>query len=190
MVTTESRERAEHMRRFRNHGISRDHRARSEQQSWTYAITELGYNYRLSDVQCALGISQLRRLPAFLEARRAVAARYDEAFARMPHVTPLATSSNVEHARHLYVVRVDNAALRGGRAAVFRALVAEGIGVNVHYQPVHTQPFYAERFSASCPVAEAAYAEILSLPMFASMSDDDVNDVIEAMQKVLTALSS
>jgi len=176
MVLTGDAGLATAMRRFRNHGIATDYRQREAQGEWYYEMTALGWNYRITDFQCALGISQLRKLPAWLERRRALAARYDAAFAGS-EVRPLAVAPGVRHAYHLYVVRVPQ------RESVFRALRRQGIGVNVHYVPVHLHPFYRERFGTGpglCPVAEAAYGEILSLPMFPGLSDADAEHVMAA----------
>lgn len=191
VVTTSDADRAARLRRFRNHGISRDHRARAAGATWEYEITHLGYNYRLTDVQCALGRAQLDRLDGWLARRRAVAAAYDEALAGVPGVRPLAVRPGTEHAWHLYVVLLDLPAGGPGRRAVFEALRAENIGVNVHYMPVHLHPFYRDRFGTApgdCPVAEAAYGRMITLPLFHGMTDEDVDDVIEAVGKVAGAL--
>jgi dTDP-4-amino-4,6-dideoxygalactose transaminase len=189
-VTTGDPAAARRMRMFRNHGISADHRQRSEQSSWFYEIVELGYNYRLSDVQCALGISQLAKLDARLARRQAIAQEYDRAFAAMPEIRPLQLRRGVSHAYHLYVVRIDPARLSCDRATLFAALRREGIGVNVHYIPVHLHPFYRQRFGVGpglCPNAEAAYESMLTLPLFAAMTPRDVRDVVEAVTKVVAA---
>jgi perosamine synthetase len=185
VVTTDDAELAERMRRFRNHGISADHRQRNENVTWYYEVTELGMNYRLTDLQCALGLAQLSKLSGFLARCREIAARYDAAFASDAATgmapVPLARRPDVEHAFHLYVVRVP------ARDWVFRALRAEGIGVNVHYIPVHLHPLFQRTLgtrSGLCPVTEEAYASLLSLPIFAAMSDTDVDDVLRAVRKV------
>jgi perosamine synthetase len=186
MVTTDDPVRAQRMRRFRNHGITTDHRQRESAGSWFYEMTDLGYNYRIPDVLCALGLNQLPKLPGWVVRRREIAARYDAAFADLPGVHPLVVRSGVRHAYHLYVIRVS-----ANRARVFAALRAEGIGVNVHYVPVHLHPFYRQRFETEpglCPVAEAAYEQLLSLPIFPRMTDADADDVIRAVRKVTTAL--
>jgi len=187
MVTTASADAAERMRRFRNHGIATDHRQRAEAGTWHYEMVELGYNYRLSDIHCALGLMQLRKLPVWLARRRAIARRYDEAIAPLGIVAPLAVRNGVEHAYHLYVVQVDRQRCTADRQTLYAALRAEGIGVNVHYMPVHLHPFYREHFGTQpgdCPVAEAAYERILSLPMFPRMTDADVDAVVAALRKV------
>jgi perosamine synthetase len=186
-VTTSDAELARRMRLFRNHGITSDFRERAAQGAFAYEMVDLGFNYRLSDIQCALGITQLEKLPASVARRQAIARQYDEAFHGAPSVAPLAVARGVSHAYHLYVVRLDLESLAVDRAAVFRALRAEGIGVNVHYLPVHLHPYYQQRFDTRpglCPVAEAAYERLLSLPMFPAMSDEDVSDVVKAVEKV------
>ncbi len=181
VITTNNAAYAARMRQFRGHGITGDFRAREKQGAWAYEMTTLGYNFRLSDLQCALGVRQLRKLPAWIRRRQEIAAHYDAAFADDPAVTPLARAPRISHGYHLYTVRV-----RGDRAAHFRALRSEKIGVNVHYMPVYLHPFYRERGYAPglCPVAEAAYERILTLPIFPRMSDEDTGDVIRAVRKV------
>ena len=192
MLTTNEPGLAEKLRRFRNHGIGSDHRQREKVGSWFYEMVDLGYNYRLSDVQCALGLSQLRKLDQWLARRRTIAAQYDAAFRELSAIRPLVVLPGVEHAYHLYVIQLDMKQLQTSRAEVFAALRAEGIGVNVHYIPVHLHPYYRENQGTAaglCPRAEAAYERILSLPMFPLMSDQDVRDVIEAVQKVVAEYS-
>ena len=191
-VTTAEEPLARRLRLFRNHGITTDSREREQTGSWQYEMVELGYNYRLTDLQCALAQSQLKKLPAFLASRREIARRYTAALADIPAVAPLVVRTDAQHAYHLFVVRLRLDQLRATRAQVFAALCAEGIGVNVHYVPVHLHPFYRKRLGTGpglCPVAEAAYEEILSLPMFPAMSDADVDDVIAALVKVTGAYS-
>ena len=187
MITMEDPELAKRVRVFRNHGIANDYRKREKQGSWLYEMVDLGYNYRLTDIQCALGMSQLRKLKVSVAHRQRIARRYDDAFAELPVVKPLCSRDYVSHGYHLYVIRLDLTQLRVTRAEVFAALRAEGIGVNVHYIPVHLHPFYREHFGigpGDCPVAEAAYEQILTLPLFPAMSDQDVEDVVEAIFKV------
>jgi perosamine synthetase len=177
------------MRLFRNHGISTDFRERAAQGAFAYEMVDLGFNYRLSDIQCALGISQLAKLKSSVARRQAIAKQYDDAFRRVPGVLPLAVASEVSHAYHLYVIRLELEALTADRAAIFRALRAEGIGVNVHYLPVHLHPYYQKQFGTGrglCPEAEAVYERLLSLPMFPAMSDEDTAQVVEAVEKVVS----
>ncbi len=184
MIVTDRADLAARLRVFRNHGITTDHRQREKQGAFFYEMTELGYNYRLSDIHCALGLSQLRKLPAWVRRRQEIAASYDRAFASQPAIQPLVTRSGVSHGYHLYVVRL---APHLDRAAIFQALRAESIGTNVHYLPVYLHPFYREKLGLSaglCPQAEAAYARILTLPLFPTMTDTDVQDVIAAVVRV------
>lgn len=189
-VLTDDAKLARSMRRFRNHGIETDHHQREARGTWFYEMVELGYNYRLSDLQCALGIAQLDRLPDWLDRRRRIAARYDDAFAGLTGVEPVTVRDEATSAYHLYVARFTPDRFNVDRRRIFAALRAEGIGVNVHYIPVHLHPYYRDRFGTGpglCPVAESAYDEILSLPIFPRMTDADVEDVIEAVQKIVQA---
>jgi len=193
MITTNDAELARRMRIFRNHGITSDHRQREQQGSWFYEMVDLGYNYRITDIQCALGLSQLRKLAAWVKRRQEIAQRYNTAFAEIPAIQPLGVRTEVSHAYHLYVIRLDLARLQATRGQIFAALRAEGIGVNVHYIPVHLHPFYRERFSTKpgmCPVAEAAYERVISLPIFPQMTDADLDNVIEAIHKVISAFTT
>src|SRR5439155_18375467 len=158
VVTTNDATLARRMRVFRNHGITSDHRQREAAGAWFYEMVDLGYNYRLTDIQCALGLSQLRKLKSWIERRQDIARRYGAAFSDLKAVRPLAVRPDVSHAYHLYVTMLDLDKLRVKRDAIFVALRAEGIGVNVHYIPVHLHPFYQKRFGTgpgTCPVAEA-----------------------------------
>jgi perosamine synthetase len=190
MVTTNDSHMAETFRRFRNHGISSEARQRQESGQWFYEMVLLGFNYRLTDIACALGISQLNRLATNLARRREIAARYSRAFRHIPSVRIPAVREGVAPAWHLYPIRLKLEMLSTGRAEIFRALRAENLGVNVHYIPVHLHPYYRDRFgdaSGQCPVAEDAYERLVSLPMFHGMSDQDVEDVISAVAKVCEA---
>jgi len=171
------------LRSLRNHGVTSDRRERAEAGAWFYEMVELGFNYRLSDIGCALALSQLRKLPAFIARRQQIAALYDAALQGTAGATPLVTRPGVSNAHHLYVVRCP------ARDSVFAALRAAGIGANVHYIPVHLHPYYRERLGTApgdCPVAEAAYAEIVSLPVFPQMTDDDVTFCVDALARALT----
>jgi perosamine synthetase len=190
MVTTDDADAARRMREFRNHGITSTHHERAEEGSWFYEMPEVGYNYRLTDFQCALGMSQLEKLSGWTKRRREIAARYDNAFAKLGAVEPLAMREDATCTYHLYVIQLDLDRLEVDREQVYDALRAEGIGVNVHYIPVHYHPFYRENFGTEeglCPEAEAAYERILTLPVFPRMTDGDVEDVVDAVQKVIAA---
>jgi len=190
MVTTNDARLAETLRRFRNHGISSEARQRQQAGQWFYEMVLLGFNYRLTDIACALGHSQLQRLSANLARRREIAAQYTRAFRDLPVIVP-SVREEVIPAWHLYPIRLNLESLSAGRTEIFQALRAENIGVNVHYIPVHQHPYYRERFPSnsgdrSYPVAEDAYARLISLPMFHAMTAQDVNDVIRALHKVLS----
>jgi perosamine synthetase len=189
MVTTDDATFAERLTTFRNHGIDTDARTRQAEGQWHYQMTMLGYNYRLTDLGCALGLSQLPRMAANVARRREIAAAYQDGLGEVPGLRLPVTLPDVSHAWHLYPVRVTPAVDRG---EVFRALRAEGLGVNVHYVPVHLHPYYRDRFGyngGEFPIAEAASSQLVSLPMFHGMSDADVDDVITATAKVMTQLS-
>jgi perosamine synthetase len=188
MVTTDRADYAEKLRCFRNHGISSDARQRQSQGRWHYEMVLLGFNYRLTDIACALGLSQLGKMEVNLFRRRDIVARYAVAFRDLAAITLPAVRDDVNPAWHLYPIRLNLETLSAGRAEIFRALRAENIGVNVHYIPVHLHPYYRDRFayrSGDYPLAENAYDRLISIPMFHGMNDQDVQDVINAVRKVL-----
>ena len=187
MVTTSNPRLAETLRRFRNHGISSEARQRHESGQWFYEMVLLGFNYRLTDIACALGLSQLEKLEANLARRREIAAQYAEAFREMAAIVIPPVRNGVDPAWHLYPVRLNLEMFSVNRGEIFRALRAENIGVNVHYIPVHQHPYYRERFKSqgNYPVAEDAYERLISLPMFHSMTAQDVEDVIHAVTKIV-----
>ena len=183
IVTNDSRL-AERMRRFRNHGIDTDLHQRTVSGSWFYQVVDLGFNYRITDFQCALGLSQLSKAEQWLERRQEIARQYDAAFRAMDAIQPLAVKDGVRHGYHLYVVQVvsqDNSVTRG---ELFALLREKHVGVNVHYLPLNLHRFYQTHLGArkgQCPVAEAAYEKILSLPLFPAMSNEDVEFVIQSI---------
>ncbi len=188
MVTTGRADFAETLRRFRNHGISSDARQRQTEGQWHYEMVLLGFNYRLTDIACALGLSQLNRLEKNLSRRREIAARYAAAFRDVAGIALPGVRAGVNPAWHLYPIRLNLERLTADRGRIFRALRAENIGVNVHYIPVHLHPYYRDRFGhrvGEYPVAEDAYRRLISLPMFHGMTEDDVGDVVRAVCKVI-----
>lgn len=187
MVTTQDAGLADKLRCFRNHGISSDARRRQLEGQWHYEMVSLGFNYRLTDISCALGLSQLKKQDANLLRRRQIAAHYTAALRDIPGVIVPQVRCDVVPAWHLYPIRFDLLQFRVDRAEIFRALRSENIGVNVHYIPVHLHPYYKDRFGyegGEFPVAESAYKQLISLPMFPAMSNEDVKDVIAAVSKV------
>jgi len=188
VVTTGERELADRLRRFRNHGIDVDARARAAQGSWFYDVVETGMNYRLSDLQCALGLSQLVRLPAMLARRREIADAYTRQFAAVDAVETPIVPADRESAWHIYPIRLRLERLTVDRARVFAALRAENIGVNVHYVPVHLHSAYdGPGGRGRMPRAESTYDRLVTLPLWPGMSDADVNDVVRAVQRVVAA---
>ena len=180
-VVTNNELLAQRLRCFRNHGISSDHLQRQQQGEWFYEMTDLGFNYRLSDLHAALGVSQLHKLNTFISRRRKIAARYRDDFKQYPQIRPLKVLSQNYHAFHLYVVRVAN------RDTVFRLMREAGILVNVHYVPVYLHPWYRMHYGTSeglCPVAEEAYKEILSLPIFPDLNEIDQDRVVERLLSI------
>ena len=176
MITTNNRVLYDKLLLLRTHGITRDPAQMHENHGpWYYEMLNLGYNYRLTDVQCALGISQLERADRGLKRRQELAARYDHAFeGKIQFVQP---AKNVNHAYHLYIIRVDK------RRELYDILRNSGIYSQVHYIPVHTMPYYQTLGwkKGSMPVAEAYYEQCLSLPMYPTLSDDEQEFVIKTI---------
>jgi UDP-4-amino-4,6-dideoxy-N-acetyl-beta-L-altrosamine transaminase len=187
MVTTGDAGLAQRLRRLRSHGMVRPAGA----DPWIYEMGEIGFNYRLPDVLCALGLSQLAKLPRFVARRRALARRYEAALAPLALLVRVAERPPwSDPALHLMTVLIDFAAAGKTRAAVMDALKARGVGSQVHYIPVHRQPYYAARYGlADLPGADAWYARCLSLPLFPAMDDADVDRVAAALADVLGAAS-
>ncbi len=185
LILTNRDDLAERLARLRSHGITRDTALMQGESDgpWYYQQLELGYNYRMTDIQAALGYSQWQRLAVFLARRRALAARYDALLADLPLQLPH-RQAEAESAWHLYVVRV-----QGGldHRKVFDALRSAGIGVNLHYIPVHTQPYYqAQGFKqGDYPEAERYYAEAISLPMYAALQDSEQDQVVAALHQAI-----
>ena len=189
VITTDDPEMAEHLRTFRSHGITTDARAREKSGDWFYEMKDLGYNYRIPDILCALGKSQLTKLDDWIDRRHVIAKQYDEVFADIAAVHPLTIKEDRETARHLYVIRLDPDLLKVDRRQVFKALRAEGIGVNVHHIPVYLHPYYQDLGYQKmlCPETEKLYERIITLPLWPGMNEEDVLDTINAVEKVISA---
>ena len=185
MVTTNDDRLAERARRLRGHGMTRPEGG----DPWVYEMAEVGFNYRLPDVLCALGLSQLAKLDRFVERRRALAAAYGEVLRPLANLVRIAERPAWSSpALHLMTVLIDFEAAGTTRRAVVDSLRAEGIGSQVHYIPVHTQPYYrALEPHLSLPGAEAWYKSALSLPLYPGMGDDDPARVAAALQRALKA---
>lgn len=178
MAVTNDERLAARMRAFRGHGITTTASQREKSGAWFYEMTELGYNYRITDFQCALGSSQLKKLNVWIDKRNELAQAYEAALAGQDSIRPLKCREDVRHAYHLYVVRTS------GRDALFHHLRANGIGANVHYVPVHLHPYYRNVVGTReglCPVAEAAYRDILTLPLWPGMTEKDISYIIQKL---------
>jgi UDP-4-amino-4,6-dideoxy-N-acetyl-beta-L-altrosamine transaminase len=199
VVTTNDPDLHSALLRLRNHGMVREASrfvqrdeafdADGQPNPWYYEMPEPGYNYRASEIHCALGLSQLRKLDRFLARRRELANAYDNALASLaPVVRPIPRVAGCASGWHLYVVQVDFKAFGATRATVMRRLLDQGIGTQAHYLPVHRQPYYRSRYgNTQLPGADAYYASCLSLPLFPAMSEDDVDRVVQAFRKATIA---
>jgi perosamine synthetase len=174
------------IRSFRHHGVNLDLHARNRTQSWGYDVTTLGYNYRIPDINCALGTSQVGKLDVLISRRQQLADIYNEALGNNPFLQTPTERSDCRSAWHLYVIRIRGEALTASRAEIFAALRAENIGVNVHYIPVPWMSYYASLgyTKGNWPVAEAEYERVISIPLFPGMTDEDAADVVSALHKV------
>jgi len=184
MVLTNEAEFYEKLKRFRHHGITLN----PSEGPWAYDIGELGYNFRITDFQCALGLRQLTKLDSFVKRRRTIAERYTEAFGLRPEIKIPTAAKWAGHAYHLYVIQLNLDQLSCSRREIFEALRAENIGVQVHYVPVHFFRYYQDHFDCRAkqyPVTERYYEKAITLPLFPKMSDDDAADVIKAVSKIL-----
>ena len=188
-VVTKDPDLAARAKAFRNHGITTDARERANAGSWAYQMVDLGFNYRLSDFQCALGRSQLKKLPVWIERRHEIANRYTNAFSDLTAISTPSILPDRDSAWHLYPICLNLPRLRVDRSRFFAAMRAENIGVNVHYIPVPWHPYYQELGygKGHWPVTEQVYERLISLPLWAGMTDLDVDNVISAVRKVCAA---
>ena len=170
---------SEKLRLFRNHGITSDHRQREKAGAWYYEMTDLGFNYRITDIQCALGLSQLKKLTSWIVNRNNIAQMYNDSF-NNSNIQPLCTKNNVLNAYHLYVVRVEN------RDFVFDEMRRSGVGVNVHYIPVYLHPYYKKLGyqKGLCPNVEKEFQRIISLPLYPALDLKDQNYIIDSIKKI------
>lgn len=186
MVLTNNEKLYHKLMRLRSHGITRDPALMTEKThgDWYYQQIDLGFNYRITDMQAVLGTSQIERLDSFVERRRAIAARYDEELANMPLILPH-QHKNTHSPYHLYVIQVQSDAKKN-RKEVFDAMRSVEIGVNVHYIPVYLQPYYKKLGfeTGYCPQAEKYYANAMSIPMYSALSNEDQSRVISAIKKI------
>lgn len=178
MILTDNPELYQRLKLFRTHGITREEELLTKNDGpWYYEQLDLGYNYRITDIQCALGVSQMDRLPEFLEKRKLIAKRYNEAFTANEQIQLPYQKEGCDNAWHLYVIRIKN----GKRKEIFEKLRAAGIGVNVHYIPVYQHPYYRTHgyTEVTCPNAEEYYKECISLPMYPDLKEEEQEYVIK-----------
>lgn len=185
IATTNNNEIAQKLRQLRSHGVVRDPSALSseEEGAWYYEQRELGFNYRLTDLQAALGASQLTRLDEFVSKRNLLASRYHELLSELP-VSPVEIQEDNYSSYHLFIIRLDN---RSIRRKTFDTLKSNGVGVNVHYIPIYWQPFYREKgFSKGyCPNAESFYNSIITLPLFPDLTVQEQDQVVKLLRNCL-----
>ncbi len=191
-VTTNDSELAARMKRFRSHGIDNTHSQRTQAGTHQYDMLTLGCNYRISDLQCALGMSQLKKLPAFIDARENIARIYHQQFADTPFVSLLKQKDFRTSANHLVVMKWDHQSSGVSRDELFRHLRDQQIGVNVHYRPVYQHSWYRQQFgeNLTCPKSDAVYQQIITLPVFPLMSEIDVHRVTKTIKEFATSITT
>lgn len=188
VVTTNSKEIYEKLKLFRGHGITRDKGIMSNNPgNWYYEQIELGYNYRITDIQCALGLSQLKKINVFMERRQAIVNLYNEELSKIESLELKESIKDVKSGNHLYIVKLKLEELKVDRNRIYEALIRENIGANLHYIPVYLHPYYQKLGyqKGLCKKAEEAYEQILTLPLFPAMEDNDAYDVINSLDKIL-----
>ncbi len=190
MITTNNKEYYERLKLFRTHGITKEKdKLLNYEGPWYYEMQELGYNYRLTDFQCALGMAQLKKIDKNVHRRIEIVQKYNDAFEENKEIkTPYFDSKISTSTWHLYIIQLNLKKLEVGRREIFETLKAENIGVNVHYIPVYLQPYYKKRFGyhrGDFPKAENYYSRAITLPVFPKMTEKDINDVVKAVKKVI-----
>ena len=188
-ITTNDDELYKKLLLFRTHGITRNPvwMNKESEGGWYYQQIDLGYNYRMTDIQAALLSSQLDKLDIFAARRKELVKRYNEAFSKMPEITVQKEIPESDTVRHLYVLQFNLEMLKCGRREIFDALQAEGVGVNVHYIPTYTFPYYQKLGykMGACPNAEKLYERMVSIPLYYGLTNEQQDKVIEAVQKVI-----
>ena len=172
---------------LRTHGINKNVKEYSKNEGpWYYEMVELGYNYRITDFQCALGINQLKKLNHFIDKRREIAFKYDESFADNDNLTIPKSDNNIKHAYHIYPLKIHFSSINISKQDFFNKLLSLGIRLQVHYIPVHLQPYYQTNYnfkSGDFPVAEDFYKKEVSLPIFYDLTNDQLSFVIDAIKR-------
>lgn len=188
MVVTSNPKLYEKLKLFRSHGAVRNEEISKKHGPWYYEIQSLGYNYRITDIQCALGISQLAKIDRFVKKRRELFARYCKNLASLKEIQLPIEKAGFKSSWHLFVIRLQLNKLKATRRQVFEDLKDHNIGVNVHYIPIHLQPYYRKRFGykpGAYPIAEAYYESAITLPLFPEMTEQDVDQVSAAVISVI-----
>jgi len=184
MVLTNSKDFYERLRIFRHHGIVK----KPEKGGWYYEIENPGFNYRLTDFQCALGLSQLRKIDKFIKKRREIVAKYNKEFKNLKEIILPVEKNYVKSAWHIYVIQLCLDKLKTDRKKIFEELQKAGIGVQVHYLPLHLQPFYQRKFGyklSDFPITEKYYRQAITLPLFPKITNKDVKKVIKVVKEVI-----
>jgi len=187
-VVTNDEELYKKLKLFRSHGITKDYiDLNHSTEPWYYEQHELGYNYRISDIQCALGVNQLKKNPDFLKKRRAIADQYNDAFEHIEGIVLQKQIENVNSSWHIYLIQLELEKLSVGRSVIFNALRDSNLGVNVHYIPVYYHPYYRNLGyeKGICPKAENLYERIITIPLFPTMTKNEVDYVIETVKKII-----
>ncbi len=183
-VLTNNKDFYEKLKILRHHGIVK----KPEKGGWYYEIESPGHNYRITDFQCALGLSQLKKIDKFIKRRREIVAEYNGAFKNIKEIITPTERNYVKSAWHIYVIQLCLDRLKVGRREIFKELQEQGLGVQVHYIPLHLQPFYREKFGykiGDFPIAEKYYERALTLPLFPKMNDKEIERVIKTVKKVI-----
>ena len=189
MITTDSKALYEKLKKFRTHGITKDESNYINETDgpWYHEQLMLGFNYRMTDIQCALGISQLEKADKFLKRRKEIAEKYNNVFKDMEGIEIPYQANNTNSSWHIYVIQLELDKLTANRKEIFEELQKENLGVNVHYIPVYYHPYYQklEYEKGLCPNAEKLYERIITIPLFPKMKDKDVKEVIKRVKNVL-----
>ncbi|MDR7856913.1 UDP-4-amino-4,6-dideoxy-N-acetyl-beta-L-altrosamine transaminase [Tissierella sp.] len=189
IITTNNEEYYKKLINFRSHGITRDINQLENKDggSWYYEQLDLGFNYRMTDFQAALGISQMNKLDCFIQRRKEIVNRYNEAFRKLDGLIIQRNADFSDTVNHLYVLKLDLSKLKVDRKEIYNALSAENIGLNVHYIPVYWHPYYQKLGyeKGICPKAEELYNSMFTIPLFPAMTDEDVEDVINGIHKII-----
>jgi dTDP-4-amino-4,6-dideoxygalactose transaminase len=190
MAVTNDAALAKHLRLLRSHGISSaqtDMQPRPAQEIWNYQQIDLGFNYRMTDIQAVLGLSQMQRLDEFVTKRHAIAERYDQLLSELPVLTPYQNVDSYS-GYHLYVIRLKLAEINKTQRQVYDAISAAGVLVNLHYIPVYRQPYYEKMgfIAGYCPEAERYYSEVISIPMYPAMTENQQDQVVETIREALS----